>query len=127
MGRDVGELEEVIEVFSPLTLTIPCQPCLISTIHSIVTAWLPPPEMSDGSSEFCSEIDLLGFTEVLLCLSFYISDLQICILLSKPRTISCLESNTGQKDQIELLLQLGGIPHQLCPPTGSRIGITTTT
>ncbi|XP_061633547.1 uncharacterized protein LOC133479977 [Phyllopteryx taeniolatus] len=132
MGRRVGGMEEVFEVFTPPTHNIPSrgQQCPIPTIHSVDGALVPPPEMPDGGPEFPqshSGVVLHGLTKLLPRPSFCLSNHQSCIPLGQPLPISCLRSPTGQKGPIGLLLQLDGIPHCWCPPTGSGITATTGT
>ncbi|XP_061627176.1 uncharacterized protein chrna9a [Phyllopteryx taeniolatus] len=102
MGRRVGGIEEVFEVFSPPTHNVPRrgQRRPIPTIHSVDGALLPPPETPDGGPEFPQsrpEVVLHGLTELLPYPSFCFSDHQSCIPLGQPVPISCLGSPTGKK------------------------------
>ncbi len=130
--RRVGGIEEVFKVFPPPIHYVPSrgQQHTVPTKHSVYSAPLPPPEMLDGGPESLRshpEVVLHGLTELLPCPGFCLSDRRSRIPLGLSVPACCLRSPTGQKGPIGLLLQLDGIPHRRCPPTGSGIAATTGT
>ncbi|KAK0146621.1 hypothetical protein N1851_014076 [Merluccius polli] len=119
-------IEEVFKVFLPPIHNVPSrgQQRTVSTIHSVDDALLPPPETPDGVPEPLRsrpEVVLHGLTELLPCPGFCLSNRHSCAPLGLPVPACCLQSPTGQKGPIGLLLQFDGIPHHRCPPAGSGI------
>ncbi|KAI3358342.1 hypothetical protein L3Q82_014779 [Scortum barcoo] len=133
IGRQVGGIEEILEVFLPPSDNVPSrrgQQLPTCTVNSVGRVLLPPSEAPDGLPESLRGrpiVLLHGLTELLPDPSFCLQDRPGCGLLGLPVPVNCVRSPTGQHGPIGLLLQPDGIPYFRCPPPGSGVTATTGT
>lgn len=87
----------------------------IITMHSVHGVLLPPPKTQNGELQLpWSHLEVIfhGLTQHL--------PHQSCVALRQPEPISYLQSTTGQKGPIGLIVQLDSTPDCWCSPTGLR-------
>ncbi|KAI3367358.1 hypothetical protein L3Q82_026167 [Scortum barcoo] len=115
IGRQVGGIEEILEVFLPPSDNVPSrgQQLPTCTVNSVGRVLLPPSEAPDGLPESLRGrpiVLLHGLTELLPDPSFCLQDRPGCSLLGLPVPVNCVRSPTGQHGPIGLLLQPDGHP-----------------
>ncbi|KAI3351934.1 hypothetical protein L3Q82_020245 [Scortum barcoo] len=114
IGRQVGGIEEILEVFLPPSDNVPSrgQQLPTCTVNSVGRVLLPPSEAPDGLPESLRGrpiVLLHGLTELLPDPSFCLQDRPGCGLLGLP----------------DSFFKPDGIPYFRCPPPGSGIATTT--